>query len=197
MRQHRRRALPAASLAFLITLSAGAATCSGDGGNGERARAEEILQEGLRAHASGDLATAEEAYLLVIQLDPQNKFAYYNLGVISQGRDEPELATRNYRTTLRIDPDFVPALFNLAILRTEAGDADEAVTLYEHIISVDPSHDLAAATHLNLGFLLIDLGKERRGRKELAEAVRLDPGLEDRIGPETSGGPPASGGTDG
>jgi hypothetical protein len=54
---------------------------------------------------------------------------------------------------------------------------------------VDPSH---AAAHLNLGFLLIEQGHERRGQKELEEAVRLDPSLEDRIGPETSVEAPVS-----
>jgi tetratricopeptide (TPR) repeat protein len=189
---HRRGRPAAVLLVCSIALSAAAPACSADGPSGERKQADEVLQQGLRAHANGDLEAAEEAYLLVIQLDPQNKFAYYNLGVINQSRDEADLAVRNYRTTLRIDPDFVPALFNLAILRTESGAAAEAEGLYEHIIEVDPSHELVAATHLNLGFLLIEQGRERRGRRELEEAVRLDPSLEDRIGPETSVEPPAS-----
>lgn len=161
------------------------AACSG---NGEREEADEILQQGLEAQAAGDLATAEDAYLRVIQLDPQNKFAYYNLGVIEQSRGELPAAESHYRTTLGLDPDFVPALFNLAILRTEPG-ADEAVTLYEHLIELDPSH---AAAHLNLGFLLIEQGHERRGQKELDEAVRLDPTLEGRIDPETPAEAPVS-----
>jgi tetratricopeptide (TPR) repeat protein len=141
-----------------------------------------------------------ESYLRVIELDPQNKFAYYNLGVIDQGQGDLQGAERHYRTTLGLDPDFVPALFNLAILRTEAGFADEAVTLYEHLIEVTPIETaipedvrLVAAAHLNLGFLLIEQGHERRGQKELDEAVRLDPSLEARIDPETPGEVPVSG----
>jgi len=171
---------------LVILLACGLVACSGED---ERGQADEILQQGLQAQAAGDFNAAVDAYLRVIQLDPQNKFAYYNLGVIEQSRGELPAAEGHYRTTLGLDPDFVPALFNLAILRTEAG-ADEAVTLYEHLIQVDPSH---AAAHLNLGFLLIEQGHGRRGQKELDEAVRLDPSLEGRIDPETSGEAPVSG----
>jgi tetratricopeptide (TPR) repeat protein len=170
---------------LVILLAFGLAGCSG---NGEVEQADEILQQGLQAQAAGDFDFAVDAYLQVIQLDPQNKFAYYNLGVIEQVRGELPAAEGHYRTTLGLDPDFVPALFNLAILRTETSP-DEAVTLYEHLIQVDPSH---AAAHLNLGFLLIEQGHERRGQKELEEAVRLDPSLEGRIDPETSAEAPIS-----
>jgi Tfp pilus assembly protein PilF len=186
-------------LGFVILLVFAMAGCDGDD-DGEAGQADEILQQGLEAQAAGDLATAEDAYLRVIQLDPQNKFAYYNLGVIEQSRGELPAAESHYRTTLGLDPDFVPALFNLAILRTEASFADEAATLYEHLIDVTPietasSEDikLVAAAHLNLGFVLIEQGHERRGQKELDEAVRLDPSLEGRIDPETSGEIPVSG----
>jgi tetratricopeptide (TPR) repeat protein len=172
------------------------AGCNGDG---EREQADEILQRGLEAQAAGDLAAAEEAYLEVIQLDPQNKFAYYNLGVIEQSQGELATAESHYRTTLGLDPDFVPALFNLAILRTEADFAEEASSLYEHLIEVTPIETaspedvrLVAAAHLNLGFLLIEQGREGRGQKELEEAIRLDPSLEGRIDPETSGEVPVS-----
>jgi tetratricopeptide (TPR) repeat protein len=181
-------------LVILVVLAM--AGCSGDG---EGEEADELLQQGLEAQAAGDLAAAEDAYLQVIQLDPQNKFAYYNLGVIEQSRGELPAAESHYRTTLGLDPDFVPALFNLAILRTEADFAEEATTLYEHLIEVTPIETaspedvkLVAAAHLNLGFLLIEQGREGLGQKELDEAVRLDPSLEGRIDPETSGEVPVS-----
>lgn len=183
--RHRRRHERATRLALVVVLALGLAACSGDD---ERGQADELLQQGLQAQAAGDLNAAVDAYLQVIQLDPQNKFAYYNLGVIEQGKGELPAAEAHYRTTLGLDPDFVPALFNLAILRTDTGP-EEAVTLYEHLIEVDPAH---AAAHLNLGFLLIEQGREGRGQKELEEAVRLDPSLEGRIDPETSGEPPVS-----
>lgn len=163
----------------LALVMGGALLVRSFGGKSEADQAKDVLNEALQLHAKGDLDGAEDAYLRVIQLDPQNKFAYYNLGLISQTRGDPVAAESNYGTAITIDPDFVPALFNLAILRTDSGSAKEAIDLYEHVIEVQPDN---ASAHLNLGFLLIDQGDETRGQAELDEAVRLDPSLEDRIG---------------
>ncbi len=161
----------------------------------EADQANDVLTEALQLHAQGDLADAKDGYLRVLQLDPENKYAYYNLGLISQTQGDLVSAESNYRTTIGIDADFVPALFNLAILRTDAGSNREAMELYRHIIEVTPESDeqlkpQLAAAHLNLGFLLIDTDNEGEGQAELDEAVRLDPSLADRIGPGDSSGAP-------
>jgi tetratricopeptide (TPR) repeat protein len=155
----------------------------------DQERAEAALEEGLEAHAAGDLEAAEEAYVRVIELDPQNKFAYYNLGVIEQGRGELGRAESRYRTAIGIDPRFVAALFNLAILRAEAGATAEAIELYETIIEVEPEN---AGAHLNLGFLLIERGDTERGRAELEQAIQLDPSLQERIDPALLDDEPAA-----
>jgi len=172
---------------FALTLVLSA--CGGDGGSSERTEAEELLQEGLDAHAQGDLEAAKDLYLEVIRLDPQNKFAYYNLGVIEHGRGNLVEAAARYRVAISIDPRFVAALFNLAVARTELGRANEAIALYERIIELEPEN---APAHLNLGFVLIDEGQKRRGRAELEEALRLDPSLEDRVEPETGSPEPTA-----
>lgn len=172
----------AIALALVVILAAGVVALTiARGSKTEKEQAQEVLQEGLQAHAEGNLAAARESYLRVIELDPQNKFAYYNLGVISQAQGNDGAAESSYRTSIQIDPDFVDALFNLAILRTTAGAEAEAIGIYEHIVDVEPTY---AAAHLNLGFLLIEAGDDEDGRAELEEAVRLDPSLEDRIDPE-------------
>jgi tetratricopeptide (TPR) repeat protein len=163
----------------------------------EADQANEVLNHALQLHAQGDLADAKAEYLRVLQLDPENKYAFYNLGLISQTQGDVVSAESSYRTTIAIDPDFVPALFNLAILRTDAGSKREAMDLYHHIIEVTPESDeelksQLAAAHLNLGFLLVDTGNQTEGQAELDEAVRLDPSLADRIGSETTTGSSSS-----
>ncbi len=183
-----RRTGPLALVVVLVLVIGAVLLARSLGGKTETERAQDVLREALQLHEQGDLQGAEDAYLRVIQLDPQNKFAYYNLGLIDQTRGDPIGAESSYRTTITIDPDFIPALFNLAILRTDAGSSEEAIDLYRHIIDVDAAY---ASAHLNLGFLLIDQGDEIGGQAELDEAVRLDPSLEDRIGPEASAGDPS------
>src|SRR6266567_1366009 len=114
-------------------------------------RASDALNKGLQAHAAGRLDEAAKDYREVLSHDPQNKYAYYDLGVIDQTQNRPAQAENNYRLALSIDPNFPSALFNLAILRADAGSAQEAVDLYRRDIAADPNN---ARAHLNLGVLL-------------------------------------------
>jgi tetratricopeptide (TPR) repeat protein len=134
------------------------------------------LQEALQAHADGDLDAAADLYKQVLVLDPENKFAYYNLGLIHQTEDGSGLRPR---VPAGLDRSaFGPALFNLATVRTEEGAAEEAIDLYRQALEVNADN---AAARLNLGFLLVDIGERKEGKAELAIAVQLDPTLESRI----------------
>jgi tetratricopeptide (TPR) repeat protein len=137
-----------------------------------------VLRQALQAHADGDLDQAADLYKQVLVLDPENKFAYYNLGLIHQTEGRLGAAAENYELAIAIDPAFGPALFNLATVRTEEGQAEEAIDLYRQVLEVNADN---AAAHLNLGFLLVDTGDRKAGKAELAIAVQLDPALESRI----------------
>ena len=56
-----------------------------------------LLNKALQEHVAGDLAAASEHYEAVIARDPQNKFAYYNLGLIAQTSGRSPDAEHNYR----------------------------------------------------------------------------------------------------
>jgi tetratricopeptide (TPR) repeat protein len=140
-------------------------------------QAAEKLDEALAAHAEGRIDEATEVYREVLDDDPTNQWAYYNLGLIDQQAGRAVQAEENYRKALQADPNFASALFNLAILRSEAAP-DEAENLYRRVIEIQPDN---ASAHLNLGFLLLGQGDEQDGRRELRTAVALDPSLESRV----------------
>ena len=138
----------------------------------------EMLQQALQAHADGDLDAAADLYKQVLVLDPENKFAYCNLGLIHQTEERLGAAAENYELAIAIDPAFGPALFNLATVRTGEGETEAAIDQYVQVLEVNADN---AAAHLNLGFLLVDTGNRKEGKAELAIAVQLDPTLESRI----------------
>jgi tetratricopeptide (TPR) repeat protein len=171
----------------LAVAALGLAGCSNDDDpSGRTGDAEQVLNEALTAHAAGDLDQAVDLYEQVLVLDPQNRFAYYNLGLIDQTRGHDAAAADEYEQAIAVAPDFAPAMFNLAIIRAEQGAIDEAIALYRDVIAVDETD---ARAHLNLGFLLIDAGERKEGQRELDRAVELDPSLESRI----TGGEPVEG----
>jgi tetratricopeptide (TPR) repeat protein len=169
-----RSALAAVLVVALLAFSAVA--CSG--GDDEQAQASADLALALKAHQEGRLDDAIELYKSVIALDPGNKYAYYNLGLIHQTRGAYPLAEGEYRGVIAIDPEFVPALFNLAVLQAERGEPEEAIDLYRRVLVIQPDN---AAAHLNLGFALLDAGQRAEGKAELQQAVDLDPTLASRI----------------
>jgi tetratricopeptide (TPR) repeat protein len=166
---------------LVLTLMVGAVACSKKASETELAN--QALAAGLAAHKAGRLAEAAADYREVLVHDPNNKFAYYNLGVIDQTNGAFASADSNYNLALSIDPNYVPALFNLAIVKTAEGDLSSAIQLYQGAIQAQPDY---AEAHLNLGFALIDDGQKKDGKAELAKAVKLDPSLASRIPPAPS-----------
>lgn len=164
-------------------LAAGAIVvgCSGDDdeaeGSSGGSSASDLLQQGLAAHAQGDLEEAEDLYEQVLEQEPRNAFAHYNLGVIDQTRNEPKTAEERYRDALAIAPDMSVAAYNLAILRTQGGSYDEAVELYKQVLRRKPD----AAAHFNLGLLLKQLHRDKEADSELRAAAKLDPALAQRV----------------
>jgi Tfp pilus assembly protein PilF len=158
-----------------VALAAALVACGGDSSPEERAT--ERLDEALAAHAEGRIDEAVDGYEKVLEDEPGNQYAHYNLGLVHQQAGRNADAEREYRAAISTDPNFASALFNLAILRTEA-DPDEAEELYRSVLTLQPDN---ASAHLNLGFLLIEQGEEEDGQSELDDAVQLDPSLASRI----------------
>ena len=162
----------------------GVTGCADDGGSApdssssstaDAKRAETALDAGLTAHADGDLTTAAEKYEETLNLDPDNKFAFYNLALIDEASGNYGLAEEKYRESLKSDPAYEPALFNLAILRTSS-DPKEAISLYEKAVAANKKD---ASAWLNLGLLLRASEEKAAGDKAVAKAISLNPDLID------------------
>ena len=144
-----------------------------------------LLSAGIAAQQAGRTAEAADDYRKILHMNPNNPWAYYNLGLIDQQAGRTDSAERNYRAALKISPDFPSALFNLAIIRTGPAPK-EAEDLYRRTIAVQPNN---AGAHLNLGFLLIQEGNKAEGQAELQRAVKLDASLASRVPPSPTPSP--------
>jgi tetratricopeptide (TPR) repeat protein len=163
-----RLALLAAGL-VLVTAACGPAHNQSEGNT--------LVNQGLSYQRSNQLSLAQAAYREALRQDPGNKFALYNLGVLERDAGQTEAAIANFENALRTDPNFVPALFALAELRT-ATAPQEAQSLYERAVKAAPKQ---ASPHLGLGLLLRKMGQTAKGDAEVATALRLDPGLIDKL----------------
>lgn len=142
-------------------------------------KSSDLLAKGLQAHQEQKIDEAIKHYQKLLELEPTNKFAHYNLGIIDQAQGRPSEAEARYRSAIASDPAFTSALYNLALLRAAAGATGEAEVLYRRAIEANPQF---AEAHLNLGFLLRDKGDKEEGDASLRKAVELNPSLTDRAG---------------
>ena len=137
---------------------------------------EQVLREAVADHDAGRLAEAVEGYEEVLERQPGNKIASYNLGLMAHRDGDLEEAAERYRDALRSDPSYVPALLNLAVLRLDEGDPAGAAELYRLAVAAEPDN---ADAHLRLGEALVAMGEVEEGRASIARALRLDPAVAD------------------
>jgi Tfp pilus assembly protein PilF len=159
--------------------------CSGDDADKEPASAasspaslsaaDTLVQTALQQLDAGDDAKARATFENVLELDPDNVYAHYNLGLLAQDAGDDAVAVKQYDAALKTDPEFTSALYNKGIV-LETDDLDAAVDLYRRALAIDP--DLAAA-HMRLGFALLHLGETDEAEEHLAKGVELDPSMAD------------------
>ena len=93
-----------------VVLAAGCvlAACGGSDSSTGAKKASDLLNEGLQAQVQGDASAATAKFDAVLKVDPKNKFAYYNLGLIEQKANDNAKAESNYRQAIAIDPNYAP-----------------------------------------------------------------------------------------
>ena len=156
----------AAALAF------GFGACGSSGSSSGNAAT--TLQKGIDEANAGNFDAAKKDFQKVLDEDPQNKYAYYNLGYIAQTEGDRAEAEKQYRLSIASDPAYGPALYNLGIEVAADGDKQGAIDLYRRAIAANA---LDAGAHFNLGLLLRETGKKVEGNSEVQTAVRLNPNL--------------------
>jgi Flp pilus assembly protein TadD len=138
---------------------------------------ENLIQAGIRQGENQDFSGATRSFRKVLALDPANKFAWYNLGVIAQHDNRTADARAAYDHALKIDPGFASALYNKAILLGPS-DTDQAIVILRHIVEADPR---AATAYLHLGQALARKGRHDEAEDAFGLAVHADPSLQQLV----------------
>ena len=130
----------------------------------------DLLGKALGEIQAGNLDQAKSDLEQAAALDPQNKYAFYNLGYIAQTQGDKGDAEKQYKLAIAIDPKFDSALYNLAIIRVGDNDITGAIALYRQAVAANPSD---ANAHFNLGLLLRQTGNTAEGNAQVQTAVQL------------------------
>ncbi|MEV0490931.1 tetratricopeptide repeat protein [Streptomyces atratus] len=160
-----------------VHLPTGVSTTTPRAGSGPAAtfvpKVERLLQAGIKQGGNKDFSGATRSFRQVLDLDPANKLAWYNLGVVAQHDNRTADARAAYDKALKIDPDFESALYNKAIL-IGSNDTGQAIEILQHIVGANPK---AATAYLHLGQALKKKGRDGEAEDAFGLAVRVDPSL--------------------
>lgn len=144
---------------------------------GKATRVNVLLETGLAQSRYQDREGAERTFRRVLKLDPRNKIAWYNLGVLAHQDGKATDARDAYDKALKIDPAYTSALFNEAVL-LESSEPERAVQLLRRAIAVNPK---ASTAHLRLGLALAKKDQDDDARDSFRRAVALDPSLHSQV----------------
>ncbi|WP_171053231.1 tetratricopeptide repeat protein [Streptomyces marianii] len=136
-----------------------------------------LLQAGHVQAQHKDFDGAEATYKRVLEMEPRNKLAWYNVGVVSARDGRPDEALKAYVAALKIDPSFTSALLNQAVL-LKTSDPDRAITLLERAVANNPK---ASTAHFQLGDTLSRKGRDGEARTAYRSAVAADPSLHSQV----------------
>ncbi|MFO8128450.1 MAG: tetratricopeptide repeat protein [Bacteroidales bacterium] len=93
---------------------------------------------------TGALEPATRAYERLLDIDPRNKYALYNLGFINLVYfDDFESAAAYFSQALEIDPEYADAYYNRGYSYELRGLVNEARRDYQKALEVNPNHELS------------------------------------------------------
>ena len=108
----------------------------------------------------------------IIQLYPKEKEAYYALGGLEEGRNNPERAIENLKKALELDPGYAEALNRLAYVYSGRGSYEEAIGCLKRYASLQPGH---ANPFDSMGELYYRMGRLDDAIAKYKEALEVRP----------------------
>ena len=104
---------------------------------------------------------AKELFRRIIEIDPTNYRAHYNLGIANFNLENIEKAKECYEEAIKIKPDYKHCYYNLGLIYENEGDLREALKYYEQALEIDPRFPYAYNARNHLLSNLDELKKSR------------------------------------
>jgi tetratricopeptide (TPR) repeat protein len=138
------------------------------------------VAEGLNAagwrlqhvHDASDEALV--VYQKAIDADARFPWPYHNIARLYMGRADYEQARAWLERALVAAPEYWPALYSYAVTNANLKRWPDALVAYRRAATITPDD---ARLHANIGWTLVELGRQAEAERELQLSVRLDPSL--------------------
>ncbi|MBU1718876.1 MAG: tetratricopeptide repeat protein [Bacteroidetes bacterium] len=99
---------------------------------------------GMYYQETGDYNKAFEAYNNLLAIDPNNKFAHYNMGFIHfQYLEVYAEAAKHFGNAILADSNYIEAIYMRGLSREKLGDLNNAEVDYHHALRLRENYDKA------------------------------------------------------
>lgn len=113
------------------------------------------FETGLKYQKNEQFTDAIACYEEIIQQDPRDINALFNLGYCYLALGQYNKSITAYDNALAISPQIPTVLYNKGFTYKTAGDIDTAIALYKQVLAINPDYEPA---QLGLGFAYITQG---------------------------------------
>jgi tetratricopeptide (TPR) repeat protein len=116
----------------------------------------------------------ETLWRTTIARNPDDYWAYNNLGVVLAQKGLMDDAIPYFKKTLEKSPNFIEAHNNLGNALLQKGRVDEALECFKKAVGIDPA---SAISHYNLGNVLLKVGQMDEAIGHYKKALEIKPGF--------------------
>ncbi len=135
---------------------------------------EDMINEGLRYHGTGNLRDASTHYQRALSINPKHPVGLHFLGVIALQTGNYEAAAKLIAQALEEAPGYGDAHSNLGNVFQAMKRFEDAAECYERALTLNPQ---MAEVRANLGNARLQLGDYRAASENFETALRLNPNL--------------------
>ena len=131
-----------------------------------------VIQMAMQHYQNGNLDQADEISRKVLQVEAENAYANYLLGMVAGKKGNKDQAIDFIAKAVKADPEFAEAPNGLGTILYEQGHLEEALASFRQAIAIRP--DYAEALN-NLGAALKDLGLLDEAIASCQKALAINP----------------------
>ncbi len=114
---------------------------------------------------------AKDMFKRIIDIDPTNYRAYYNLGIANFNLSKIKEAKECYEEAIKIKPDYKHCLYNIGLIYENEGDFQKALVYYEKALEIDPKFPYASNARNQI---LSNLEELKRSKAEIEQRDNLE-----------------------
>jgi hypothetical protein len=133
--------------------------------------ADELFDDALELHDSGQFSDAASAYLRAIELDPGDPVLYFNLANVRYEQGDLDDSAAAYLAATQRDPSYVEAWNALGCVFSQLGRSKEAVVAFRRAADLLPTYGDA---HFNLASELEIRGEFQTASEHWRRYLQLD-----------------------